>query len=502
MALSPAPLSVLCDLRPAFDGHYGIPTETRLMFSLLHGLSNVKPTGLINHPGQILQRSFRRDTPAGELTPARRMRAYSRLAASTLGSSDQLAGLGLLASNAARTAWFHAATKLGMGLPLDQFDGTEFGDFLWQSLFSKSLPASEFERCRTAQYVALWAPWRTLHANALLPGFRRYAHVDTRGFDVFVAQTPWPGTVSAETRLVIRYHDAMPVFLPHTVKQSRIHQFFHMSALTENAKSASFACVSEFSRSQLLKIFPALEKRAFVVNDCIGDDYFPPTGAQVDVASIIVNRIDPSTEPRFGGLVDRRAFYDAHIPVSDFSYILVVGALEPRKNYLGLLQAWERLRSSPNRPTAIVCVSSPGWNNKALKSAMQRWQAKGELFHLSSASSAEMRALYSGAAAVVCPSVSEGFDLPSVEAIRCGAAVAASDIPTHREILGDAALYFDPYSADSMSETIAGITGNPQIRASVQGKTENQASKFSKSIVSDQWRNMLEGCRSAPPAGR
>ena len=498
--MSLPPLSVLCDLRPAFDGHYGIPTETRLMFSLLHDLPDVKPTGLINHPARVLQRSFGLDRSAAELTPARRIRAYSRLAASAGGMSSQWAELGLMASNIPRIFWFHALAKLGLGVSLDQFDGTEFGDFLWQSLFSKSLPSSEFERCRTAQYVALWAPWRSLHATALVPGFHRYAHVDTRGYDIFIAQTPWPGTVKAQTRLVIRYHDSVPVFLPHTVKQSRLHQFFHMSALSENVKSACFACVSEFSRSQLLKIFPELEKRAFVIYDCIGDEYLPSNESREAVTSIIANRIDPSTEPYFGNLANRKAFYDVHLPAGDFRYILVVGALEPRKNYLGLLKAWERLRSLPDRPTAIVAVSSAGWNNSALESALHRWQTRGELFHLSSLPSSEMRALYSSAEAVVCPSVSEGFDLPSVEAIRCGAAVAASDIPTHREILGEAALYFDPYSADSMSDTIARFLGNGQVKASMRSTIENQALKFSKSIVSDQWHHMLESCRAMPLA--
>jgi glycosyltransferase involved in cell wall biosynthesis len=299
--------------------------------------------------------------------------------------------------------------------------------------------------------------------------------------------------------LVIRYHDAMPVFLPHTVKQSRLHQFFHMSALSENAKSASFACVSEFSRSQLLKIFPELENRTSVIYDRIGDDYVPSNKTREAVPSIITNRIDPSTEPDFGALAKRRGFYDVHLPTSDFRYILVVGALEPRKNYLGLLAAWERLRSLPNRPTAIVCVSSAGWDNLELKSALHRWQAKGELFHLSSVSSSEMCTLYSSAEVVVCPSVSEGFDLPSVEAIRCGAAVAASDIPVHREMLGEAALYFDPYSAESMSDTIAQFLEDTQVKAGMRTKIENQALKFSKSTIGDQWQHMLESCRAVTP---
>src|SRR5689334_21964380 len=177
------PLSVLCDLRPAFDGYYGIPSETRLMFNLLHDLPGIKPTGLINHPSKVLRRSFGLAQPAGELTTARRIGGYSRLAAS---AGSHRAELGLKLLDTAKLAWFHGLAKLGIGPSLDQFDGTEFGDFLWQSLFSKSLAPSEFERCRTAQYVALWTPWSALHAAALPPGIGRYAPVDTRGYDVFI----------------------------------------------------------------------------------------------------------------------------------------------------------------------------------------------------------------------------------------------------------------------------------------------------------------------------
>ena len=99
-------------------------------------------------------------------------------------------------------------------------------------------------------------------------------------------------------------------------------------------------------------------------------------------------------------------------------------------------------------------MGSSGSGNAGLLRAMQKWQLRGELFHLSSVPPSEMRLLYAAADPVVCPSVSEGFDLPSIEAMRCGAAVAASDIPVHREILGDAALYFDPYSTTGICDAL------------------------------------------------
>src|SRR5208282_2027896 len=273
----------------------------------------------------------------------------------------------------------------------------------------------------------------------------------TSGYDVFVAQTPWPGRVVPQTQLVIRYHDAVPVFLPHTIEYSRRHNFFHLSALRENTKLAAFACVSEHSRMNLLRLFPHLEKRVFVVSDCIAEAYFPDSATRETVAGILASRVDATTEPVRKG----NRLYDTQVKLGDRRFLLMVSTLEPRKNHLGLLAAWEALRLKSKQPIALVFVGSLGWGSGRLLQAMRKWQLRGELFHLSAVSPSELRLLYSAADAVICPSASEGFDLPSIEAMRCGAAVVASDIPVHREILGDAALYFDPYSTASICDAHA-----------------------------------------------
>jgi glycosyltransferase involved in cell wall biosynthesis len=73
---------------------------------------------------------------------------------------------------------------------------------------------------------------------------------------------------------------------------------------------------------------------------------------------------------------------------------------------------------------------------------------------LSDVPTEELRALYSRASLTVCPSVAEGFDFSGVEAMRCDCVVAASDIPVHREIFGDAAAYFNPYSVTDAIKAI------------------------------------------------
>jgi glycosyltransferase involved in cell wall biosynthesis len=90
--------------------------------------------------------------------------------------------------------------------------------------------------------------------------------------------------------------------------------------------------------------------------------------------------------------------------------------------------------------------------------------------------------------------VDEGFDLPAVEALCCGSAVAASDIATHREMLGDAVAYFDPYSTDGMSETLAHVLAEDTQKA-LRQKAVHRAAHFDMSHTRRQWHELFEYCR-------
>jgi hypothetical protein len=99
--------------------------------------------------------------------------------------------------------------------------------------------------------------------------------------------------------------------------------------------------------------------------------------------------------------------------------------------------------------------------------------------------------------------VDEGFDLPAVEALCCGGAVAASDIPAHREILGDAAALFDPYSIERMCEALVGVLAE-DMQKELRRKAVLRAASFDKSRTRRQWELVFDYCRArreAPHAG-
>jgi glycosyltransferase involved in cell wall biosynthesis len=135
-------------------------------------------------------------------------------------------------------------------------------------------------------------------------------------------------------------------------------------------------------------------------------------------------------------------------------YLLIVSTIEPRKNHLTLLSAWEKLRAGRFPTLKLLVVGSLGWHQSAIVHKFRPWLERGDAFMLEDVPSSELRLLYKHARATICPSFAEGFDLSGVEAMMSGGAVVASDIAVHREIFAGAAEYFNPYSVDDLTRGI------------------------------------------------
>jgi len=154
-------------------------------------------------------------------------------------------------------------------------------------------------------------------------------------------------------------------------------------------------------------------------------------------------------------------------------YLLFVGNREPRKNLPTLLTAYRELRSSrvvgvEPGPTAragagattvasLVLVGPPGWG-EALDTAglpADAVRAPGYL------AEPDLARVVAGAAALVLPSWYEGFGLPALEALSCGTPVVASDLPAHREVLGDQAELFPPGDPGALAAALAKVLDDP-----------------------------------------
>ena len=144
------------------------------------------------------------------------------------------------------------------------------------------------------------------------------------------------------------------------------------------------------------------------------------------------------------------------------AYLLAVGTIEPRKNLNRLVEAY-RLSGLASTHDLII-VGRLGWS-----------AAPAGVDVRTGVDDRALSALYTGAHAVVAPSLYEGFGLPVLEGLACGASVVCSDIPAFREVAGSAANYFDPLDVEGMA---AALHAAPS-RAQVEKASLARASLFS-----------------------
>jgi glycosyltransferase involved in cell wall biosynthesis len=492
-------LKVLMELRPCLEGFAGIPQETRLVFHALNKMDNVEPIGLINHSHRNLWPGLKKrwfDTP---LPTHRRVKQLSKMVLSVKHDpfDHWLDRFKHAVSNRTNRWVYGSLANLGVGMKVYDFDAADFEDFIWQAAFSKSLPASERSVIHRAKYASMIASWDMLNRVAIGKAATQWAklpQLSTKNHDVFLAQTPCPINVSPNTQLVVRYHDAIPVFLPHTISSPQKHQGGHMAALHQNQKRGIFACTSNATREDLLKIYPSLESRAVVIPDIVSHEYYQETASREYINNVIRNNICVDTEPKFLTSREKENFYQKHLMSKPQRFILMVSTLEPRKNHAKLVGAWDYLKNHGMPDLKLVVVGTPGWDFSRILDSMAAWQQRGELFHLQRVSASQLRLLYNAADAVVCPSVAEGFDLSGIEAMLCGGAVVASDIPVHREIYQDACEYFDPYSTIAQAKAIESII-TPEHREKRQALVAAglvHAQRYRAENITPLWHDFFE----------
>lgn len=167
-------------------------------------------------------------------------------------------------------------------------------------------------------------------------------------------------------------------------------------------------------------------------------------------------------------------------------YFLFVGTLEPRKNIPGLIDAWRQVRQTHNIDLVIAGRARADFAPIAPEPGLRL---------LGAVPDEDLPELYSAARAVVYPSFYEGFGLPVLEAMQCGAIVVTSRDPAIMEVAGDAAILIDARDTRELANTLALIAESPHNFAPFRERAIRRARQFSWRSTAELTQDVYEEAR-------
>ena len=170
------------------------------------------------------------------------------------------------------------------------------------------------------------------------------------------------------------------------------------------------------------------------------------------------------------------------------SYLLFVGILEPRKNINLLIDAMEKADSD----ISLVLVGWNGWGDKSWMDKIQKKGLAHRIVMTGYLPDEDLKEVYSGATALVYPSLYEGFGLPIVEAMACGCPVICSNTASMPEVAGNAAILIDPFSSDELAEGLEKISNDTEFRQNLMKKGLAQAASFKWEVTARETLELFQ----------
>lgn len=206
----------------------------------------------------------------------------------------------------------------------------------------------------------------------------------------------------------------------------------------------------------------------------------------------------PGVEAHFAPVEDaatleaRLARYGVERP-----YLLGVGTLQPRKNFVRLIRAYHLLRERHGIPHRLVIAGAKGWLFEEIEEAI-RGLHLGEWVKITGfIPDEDLPALYQGADVFAFPSLYEGFGIPVLEALACGTPVVTSNTSSMPEAAGDAALLVDPTDVEAIAEALWRLLEDASLRNALRARGFEQVKRFSwvasARIIHTIYRHLIEG---------
>ncbi|NDW18071.1 glycosyltransferase family 1 protein [Dysgonomonas sp. 216] len=243
---------------------------------------------------------------------------------------------------------------------------------------------------------------------------------------------------------IITIHDVSHERYPEWFSKNYF-RYYHFMLPRIARKAHAILTVSEFSKNEIIDTFGISGEKIHVVH----------------------SNVPFHNKPNKSDIINYKR------PENIEKYILTVSSMDPRKNFIRLVQAFNKLEDKSVK-LYIIGMKFKAFNTPDLQELV------GDNVVLPGyIDDNALQEMYRNALFSIYPSLYEGFGLPPLESMTYGCPVIASDIPALREVSGDAVLYADPYSIEDMADKMKIMIDSPQLRDSLIEKGLDQITLYS-----------------------
>lgn len=174
-------------------------------------------------------------------------------------------------------------------------------------------------------------------------------------------------------------------------------------------------------------------------------------------------------------------------------YVLFQSTLEPRKNIINLLKAFELLPDETKRTHTLVLAGKPGWHFNQIEQQISASRKMGvKIVQTGYVASEDNVALFSGAELLVSPSFYEGFGMNLVKAMACGTPVVTSNTASMPEVVGDHGVLVDPHDPADIAKGIDNVLSNKKLQSQMIKGGKERARSFTWESSAEELANIIE----------
>lgn len=290
------------------------------------------------------------------------------------------------------------------------------------------------------------APIRVMWEQAVQPVALRRIGADLLHAPAFV------GPIVAPCPIVITIHDLSFIRFPRLFRPANRLYLTWMTRLSAR-RARRLIAVSAHAAAESVKLL----------------------GVPTEKIDVVYHGVDPMFRP---------------LPASDIAafrrrqalparFILFVGTLEPRKNLTRLVEAFARIRrAGVHTDVHLILAGGKGWLYDELFARVEALGLADRVTFPGYVAADALPLWYNAASIVAYPSIYEGFGLPVLEALACGAPTLTSNLSSLPEAAGDAAVLVDPYDVNALAEGLDRLLNDQALRRDLQERGPIHASRF------------------------